>query len=108
MKTGLVVLLGLAVALGGLVLVVLLLGVGLNNKIVGLNQGVDAQWANVQNVYQRRADLIPNLVNTVKGAANFEKSTLENVVQARASVGQVKVDPSRAPEDSKQLQQFQA
>ena len=102
-----IVLVGLVAAVVGVVLIVLLWGVGVNNKIVGLNQGVDSQWAQVQNVYQRRTDLIPNLVATVKGAANFEKSTLESVVQARASVGQVKVDPNRAPDDPKTLQQFQ-
>jgi LemA protein len=108
MKKGLLVGVGLIAALVGLFLVVLLWGVGVNNKVVKLNLATDAQWAQVQNVYQRRADLIPNLVNTVKGAANFEKGTLENVVQARASVGQVKLDPNRAPDDPKQLQQFQA
>ena len=49
---------------------------GSYNRLVGMQQNVDAKWAQVQNVYQRRADLIPNLVNTVAGAANFEKSTL--------------------------------
>src|SRR5687767_4754482 len=58
------------------------------NSLVGLSQATDAQWANVESAYQRRADLIPNLVKTVEGAANFEKSTLEAVVAARASVGQ--------------------
>lgn len=59
------------------------------NSLVTLSQAVDAQWGQVQNVYQRRADLIPNLVATVKGAANFESSTYENVAKARASVGQI-------------------
>src|SRR5580658_8762315 len=59
------------------------------NSLVTLDQGVQAQWGQVQNVYQRRADLIPNLVATVKGAANFEKSTYIAVAQARASVGQI-------------------
>lgn len=59
------------------------------NALVTLSQAVDAQWGQVQNVYQRRADLIPNLVATVKGAANFEKSTYIAVTQARASVGQI-------------------
>jgi LemA protein len=78
------------------------------NQLVGLQQKVDAQWAQVQNVYQRRADLIPNLVNTVSGAANFEKSTLEAVTNARASVGRVQLDPNKAPSDAAQLEQFQA
>jgi LemA protein len=59
------------------------------NSLVSLSQAVDAQWGQVQNVYQRRADLVPNLVATVKGAANFEKSTYIAVAQARASVGQI-------------------
>ena len=91
-----------------LVVVVLLIGgCGSYNHLVGLSQGVDAQWAQVQNVYQRRSDLIPNLVNTVKGAADFEKSTLTEITNARASVGQVKVDPNKAPSDPQQLAQFQ-
>jgi LemA protein len=77
------------------------------NGLVTASQGVDAQWAQVQNVYQRRADLIPNLVNTVAGAANFEKSTLTEITAARASVGQVKIDPNQAPTDPAQLEQFQ-
>jgi len=76
-----------------------LAGVGVYNRLVGFGQGVDAQWAQVQNVYQRRADLIPNLVATVQGAANFEKSTLEAVTEARASVGRVTVDPKNLPDD---------
>jgi LemA protein len=77
------------------------------NKLVSGKQGVDAQWAEVENQYQRRADLIPNLVQTVSGAANFEKSTLTDITQARASVGQVKIDPSQAPTDPAQLQKFE-
>jgi len=60
----------------------------------------------VENNYQRRADLIPNLVSTVSGAANFEKSTLVEVTQARASVGQVKIDANNAPTDAAKLAQF--
>ena len=78
------------------------------NGLVRLQQAVDQSWAQVQNVYQRRADLIPNLVNTVSGAANFEKSTLEAVTNARASVGRVQLDPNKAPTDAAQLEQFQA
>jgi LemA protein len=64
------------------------------NSIQGADENVKAAWAEVQNQYQRRMDLIPNLVSTVKGAANFEKETLEAVVQARASATQVKMDAS--------------
>ncbi len=77
------------------------------NGLVKLSQGVDAQWAQVQNDYQRRADLIPNLVNTVSGASNFEKSTLVEITNARASVGQMKIDPSKAPTDPAELAKFE-
>jgi LemA protein len=104
-----------AIGCGGLLVIVLFVvfAIGLffwktYNRLVGLQQSVDAQWAQVQTVYQRRADLIPNLVNTVAGAANFEKSTLTEVTNARASVGRVQLDPSKAPTDAAQLQQFQA
>ncbi len=90
-----------------LALVFGLTGCGSYNRLITLDQNVNKKWADVQSVYQRRADLIPNLVNTVQGAANFEKSTLTEVVNARASVGQVKLDPSKAPTDAAQLQQFQ-
>jgi LemA protein len=76
------------------------------NRMVRLSQSVDKQWAQVQNVYQRRADLVPNLVATVSGAANFEKSTLEQVTAARASVGQVRISPSSAPDTAAQLSEF--
>src|ERR1041385_5613168 len=104
-----------ALGCGGLVAIGLLLllvvgmaGCGSYNRIVGLSQGTDSAWAQVQNVYQRRMDLIPNLVQTVQGAANFEKSTLTEVTNARASVGQVKIDPNKAPTNAAQLQQFEA
>ena len=87
-----------------LLLVVLIGGCGTYNRLVGLSQGVDSQWGQVQSQYQRRADLIPNLVQTVSGAANFEKSTLEDVVNARASVGRVQVTGSP---DAQELQQFE-
>ena len=90
-----------------LALVFGLTGCGSYNRLITLDQNVNKKWADVQSVYQRRSDLIPNLVNTVQGAANFEKSTLTEVVNARASVGQVKLDPSKAPTDAAQLQQFQ-
>ena len=77
------------------------------NRLVSLQQATDAQWAQVQNVYQRRADLVPNLVNTVSGAANFEKSTLLAVTEARASVGRVQLPAGTAPTDPAQLAAFQ-
>ncbi len=90
-----------------LVLLFSLSGCGSYNRLVTLEQNVNKKWADVQSVYQRRADLIPNLVSTVSGAANFEKSTLTEVTNARASVGQVKLDPSKAPTDAAQLEKFQ-
>jgi len=95
--------------LGALVVLALIVGgtaVGTYNSLVGLSQGVDAQWAQVENQYQRRADLIPNLVETVKGAADFEKSTLEQVVKARASVGQMNL--GNLPNDPAAFARFQA
>jgi LemA protein len=89
MGTGTKIALGV---IGAIVLIVLILGgsiAGAYNSLVQLDQATQAQWAQVENVYQRRTDLIPNLVNTVKGAANFEQSTLTAVVEARSKVGQV-------------------
>jgi LemA protein len=88
--------------------VVLIGGCGCSgyNGLVGQDESVKKAWNNVQSDYQRRADLIPNLVNTVKGEANFEQTTLQNVIQARASATQIKVDASDlSPE---KLQQYQA
>jgi LemA protein len=90
------------------VIIALVGGVGSYNNLVGLKQSVNSQWAQVENEYQRRESLIGNLVNTVQGAADFEKSTLVAITQARASVGQVKVDPNQAPTSQAQLQQFEA
>jgi len=92
--------------IGAIIAVLVLFGVGTYNGLVGQQQAVDAQWAQVQNVYQRRADLVPNLVNTVSGAANFEKSTLTEITEARASVGRVNIDASKAPTDPNQLVEF--
>jgi LemA protein len=83
----------IAIGCAGAVLVFLLIaGVSISgtyNSLVQLDQATQAQWAQVQNAYQRRADLVPNLVATVKGAANFEQSTMTAVTEARARVGQV-------------------
>jgi LemA protein len=70
-------------------------GVGSYNTLVKLDQGVRSGWAQVENVYQRRADLVPNLVETVKGAADFERDTFTAVTEARAKVGQTKIDPGQ-------------
>lgn len=75
------------------------------NRVVKLDQGVAQSWSQVENVYQRRADLIPNLVETVKGAANFEQETLTKVIEARAAATQIKVTPEML-NDPQALQRF--
>ncbi len=79
---------------------------GVYNSLVGLDQKVQAQWGQVENTYQRRADLIPNLVETVKGAAAFEQDTFTAVTEARAKVGQVQVNAGQLTPEA--LSQFQA
>ena len=74
--------------------------VRLNNKMVEAEEQAVQAWAQVENVYQRRADLIPNLVNTVKGAVDFEKSTLEAVIEARSKATSVTIDPTNLTEES--------
>ncbi len=106
MKTTTIVLLsilGFIILLGGCVGCS---AVGFKNNAVVLDQEVQSKWGAVQSDYQRRADLIPNLVRTVQGEANFEKSTLEGVIQARASATQIKVDASNLTPEK--LQQYQA
>jgi LemA protein len=76
------------------------------NEVIDRDQAVHAGWAEVQNQYQRRADLVPNLVRTVQGSANFEKSTLQSVVEARAKVGSVRLDSSTIDDPAK-LKQFE-
>ena len=94
------------VLLGFIVLVAILgfWGVSSYNKLVGLDQAVQAQWSQVENVYQRRADLVPNLVETVKGAAKFEKDTFTAVTQARARVGEVQGNTN--PSDAASVNKF--
>jgi LemA protein len=82
-------------------------GIGLNNQLVTLEQNVNEKWAQVQNVYQRRADLVPNLVETVKGFAAQEKSVLTEVTQARAGATGVKLTPE-ALNDPQAMQKFAA
>jgi LemA protein len=110
--------LGLLGCVGALILALVIFGgyfVSVRNNLVGLEEGVNQQWAQVESQYQRRYDLIPNLVRTVQGAANFEKSTLEAVVNARARVGQVAAPAgggprgaANAPSDQNSLDQFAA
>ncbi|MDN4753537.1 LemA family protein [Porphyromonadaceae bacterium W3.11] len=95
-----------------IVIVVVLLGarygISSNNKMVTLEEGVNASWSQVENVYQRRSDLIPNLVNTVKGYAEHEQETLTGVVEARAKATQVNIDPNNlSPEALQQFNQAQ-
>jgi len=96
---------GLFIALGIILLVVLVGGCGYNG-MNSASKDVDQKWADVQSSYQRRSDLIPNLVATVKGAANFETTTLTQVIQARASATSIKVDAKDLTPEK--LQQFQA
>ena len=96
-----------------IIIVVVLLGilkwgVGLNNTMVDMRNDSQAEWANVETQYQRRSDLIPNLVSTVKGYADFEKETLEAVIQARANATKTTIDPSNVtPEQMAAFQESQ-
>ncbi len=83
-------------------------GVGLNNTMVEKQENAKTQWANVESAYQRRSDLIPNLVNTVKGYADFERETLEAVIQARANATKTTIDPTNiTPEQMAAFQESQ-
>ena len=91
-----------------LIIIAVAVGLGLMSSYNGLVKAeteIDSVWANVESSYQRRADLIPNLVNTVKGQANFEQQTLTNVIEARAKATQTKIDTSNLTEE--QLNEFQ-
>jgi len=97
--------------LGILIVIVVIAAIsfaGTYNHLVTLGQDVDKQWAEVENQYQRRADLVPNLVQTVQGAATFEKDTLTAVTEARASVGRATITPGKAPADPESLAKYQA
>lgn len=100
------------VVIGIIVLVLIVAGfsaMGTYNTLVQLDQATQAQWAQVENVYQRRADLVPNLVETVKGVSNFEQETLIGVTEARAKVGQVTSEAlQNVANDPAALQRFQA
>ena len=104
MKKGTIILLSVLAVL----LLLIFNGCGSYNSMVTKQETVSKAWGQVENVYQRRMDLIPNLVNTVKGAANFESSTLEKVIAARASATQVKIDPDKlTPENIEKYQAAQ-
>ncbi len=97
--------------IGGAIIIFIFLiigwGVGVYNDLVSLDEGVSQAWSQVENQYQRRADLIPNLVNTVKGVANFEKETYTAVAEARSKVTQIKMTPEMLS-DPNALKKFQA
>jgi LemA protein len=93
----------------GVIALVIFWGIGSRNSMAKGDQEVKAAWANVQSAYQRRADLIPNLVKTVQGVANFEKSTLTAVIEARASATQMKLDAKDlSPENVSKYQAAQS
>lgn len=105
MKTRTLVIIGIVIVI---IFILYRLFAGTYNKLVSYEETVSTQWSQVENVYQRRMDLIPNLVNTVKGYADFEKSTLTAVIEARAKATQVTVDPSKlTTEDLARFQQSQ-
>ncbi|HLA54637.1 MAG TPA: LemA family protein [Flavobacterium sp.] len=94
------------IIVAGVVLIIIFWAMGIQNKALAFNQAMGKEWGNVDASYQRRNDLIGNLVNTVKGAADFEKSTLTAVIEARAKATAVTVDPSNITPE--QLAQFQS
>jgi len=89
-----------------IVLGIILWGTKAYNGMVTMSEGVTSQWGNVETQYQRRSDLIPNFVNTVKGAANFEQTTLTQVIEARAKATSVTIDPTKMTAEN--MKQFQA
>ena len=90
---------GLIIGIVAVLAIIVLWGISVNNRLVTADEGVQQAWAQVENVYKRRADLIPQLVATVQGAADYEKSVLTEVTNARAGVDNVKVDPSQLTEE---------
>ncbi len=106
MKKGCLITVIIIAFIGLIVLGVVLWGTKVYNSMVTLQEGVTSQWGNVETQYQRRADLIPNFVNTVKGAAAFEQETLTRVIEARAKATQITLDPTKMTAEN--MQQFQA
>src|SRR5512133_870313 len=105
MKKGCLISIIVVAVLALLVFIIIGWGTRIYNGMVTMQEAVTGQWGNVESQYQRRNDLIPNFVNTVKGAANFEQTTLTQVIQARASATSVKIDPTNLNEQN--LAQFQ-
>lgn len=105
MKKGCLISIVVAAFILIVVLGVVMWGTRVYNQMVTLQEGVTSQWSNVETQYQRRADLIPNFVNTVKGAAEFEQNTLTQVIEARAKATSVTIDPKNMTEEN--LRQFQ-
>jgi LemA protein len=93
----------------GVAVLLALYGISVNNSLVEQEESVNQAWAQVENQYQRRADLVPNLVNTVQGAANFEQETLTNVIEARSRATSINVDPSQLSNEAtiRQFEQVQ-
>lgn len=98
--------LGVLGVLAFIVLIIVLWAIGTYNSMVAMNENVKQQWGNVENVYQRRNDLIPNLVEVVKGYATHERTTLTDVIEARAKATKVTIDPTKM--NMADLQKFQA
>lgn len=106
MKKGLLIALGIVAFIFIVLFIVVSWGVGVYNKLVSMNESVNQAWSQVENQYQRRYDLIPNLVETVKGVANFEKETYTAVTEARAKVGQIRLTADQLS-DPNAFQNFQ-
>jgi LemA protein len=105
MKRGCLITVIIGAFLALVVLGIILWGTKIYNNMVAMSEGVTSQWGNVETQYQRRADLIPNFVETVKGAADFEQSTLTQVIEARAKATSVTIDPANMTAEN--MQQFQ-
>jgi len=105
MKKGCLIWIIIAVIAGLFIFGIVSWGIKTYNNMVGMQEGVTSKWGNVETQYQRRADLIPNFVNTVKGAAEFEQETLTRVIEARAKATQVTIDPANMTAEN--IQQYQ-
>ena len=105
MKKGCLISIIIVAFLALVVISVVMWGTKVYNGMVTMQESVTSQWGNVETSYQRRSDLIPNFVNTVKGAANFEQTTLTQVIEARAKATSINIDPTKMTAEN--MQQFQ-